>query len=107
MWHGTNAYKNSIERYKVFPEQFDSYASQQVKISYKEAVSIAALVGEKGLDQIYDCDGPFDEASKILSVTYDPAEVIAYTAWENGHESTWKPAACNTYLAIDLKPWFA
>lgn len=106
MWNNTNAYKNSIERYKIFPEQFDSYASQQVKISHKEAVSITALVGEKGLDHIYDCNGPFDAASNILSVTYDPAEVIAYMAWENGHKSTWTPAACNTYLAVDLKPWF-
>lgn len=47
MWNGTNAYKNSIARYEVFPEQFDSYQSANTKITYKEAVSITALVGEK------------------------------------------------------------
>ena len=33
-------------------------------------------------------------------------ELIAYAAWEN-HDAIdgWVPAACNTYLKIDLKQW--
>jgi hypothetical protein len=41
------------------------------------------------------------------SVTYDPQELIAYAAWENGRgQDNWTAAACNTYLAIDFKEWF-
>jgi hypothetical protein len=41
------------------------------------------------------------------SVTYDAKELIAYTAWENGRGSDdWTAAACNTYLAVDLKQFF-
>ncbi len=55
---------------------------------------------------MHDCNGPFDSADNILSVAYDPTELIAYTAWETGNKDTWRPAACNTYLALNLKPWF-
>ena len=43
----------------------------------------------------------------VFSVTYDPKELIAYSAWENGRGSDgWTAAACNTYLAVDLKNFF-
>jgi hypothetical protein len=43
----------------------------------------------------------------LSSVTYDPQELIAYAAWENGSgEENWMPAACNTYLTIDFKEIF-
>ncbi len=74
---------------------------------------------------MYDCNGPYDDADNILrsdyyflslfsssdlifnSVAYDPAELIAYSAWENGNKDTWVPAACSTYVSLDLKDWFA
>jgi len=41
----------------------------------------------------------------------DASELVAYAAWEDGHgignaTDSWKPAACSSYLKIDLKPWF-
>lgn len=56
---------------------------------------------------MYDCNPPHGDGSNVLSVTYDPQELIAYAAWENGHGSDgWVPAACNTYLALDFKDIF-
>jgi len=108
MWNGTSAYNNSILRYMVFPEMFDMYQQQKTAITYVEAVNITAVLGEKGDEHTYDCTTPMQGASNILSVTYDPAELVAYAAWENGHGSdSWMPAACNTYLVIDFKPWFS
>jgi len=107
MWNDTSLYNNSILRYMVFPEMFDMYKSQQKAITYIEAVNITAVLGEKGDGHTYDCTPPLQGASNILSVTYDPAELIAYASWENGHGTdNWMPAACNTYLKIDLKSWF-
>ena len=49
----------------------------------------------------------FNNVFGNFSVTYDPSNLLAYAAWEN-HDDTvgWVPAACNTYLKIDLKEWF-
>jgi hypothetical protein len=42
-----------------------------------------------------------------FSVAYDPKELIAYAAWENGKGTDgWSSAACNTYIAINLKDFF-
>lgn len=88
----------------------------------------SATVGDKGAKHMYDCNGPYDDADNILrfvhsndthtvrfinayfcinSVTFDPTELIAYTAWETGNKETWIPAACSTYVALDLKEWFS
>lgn len=40
------------------------------------------------------------------SVTYDPSKLMAYAAWENGADESWTPAACNTYLVLDMSKWF-
>jgi hypothetical protein len=64
-------------------------------------------VGDKGDEHIYDCGSDYDGASNVLSVAFDPKELIAYSAWENGRgTSDWTAAGCNTYLAIDFKQFF-
>lgn len=106
-WNNTGAYEYSIERYLMFPELFDSYANTSTPISVKEAVNITALVGDKGDDHMYDCTPPHTSGSNILSVTFDVKNLAMYTAWENGHgQDAWTPAACNTYIKIDLTQWF-
>jgi len=66
-----------------------------------------AIVAGKGSDRIYSCDHPFEDGSNVLSVAFDPQSLIAYTAWESGSGADlWTPAACATYLAIDLSTWF-
>eukprot|EP01034_Spumella_vulgaris_P024804 gene24804-31185_t len=100
-------YIDSINRYQLFPAVFDQYAAEGKLMGFREAVNMTAIVGHKSSDLFYECQAPYDTGSNILSVTYDPAALIAYTAWENHNPNEeWVPAACNTYLKIDLKQWF-
>ena len=109
-WNGTNAYQNSIWRYSLFPTAFDNYETDGQLIASAEAVNITALVAGRGgqydTAHPYNCSPPHDGASNVLSVAYDPAALTAYVAWESGTGEDWVPAACNTYVAIDLKEWF-
>jgi hypothetical protein len=66
-----------------------------------------AILGGKGDNHIYDCEPSHKDGENVLSVTFDPQELLAYAAWENGAgEDGWVPAACNTYLKIDFKELF-
>jgi hypothetical protein len=105
MWNNSGAYQNSIDRYMMFPEIFDDYTAAQTLISVPQAVNVTALLGDKGDKTMYDCSPPHD-GSNILSVTFDLRNRAMYTAWENGHGDDWAPAACNTYIKIDLTPFF-
>eukprot|EP00595_Chromulina_sp_UTEXLB2642_P002039 CAMPEP_0196764074 /NCGR_PEP_ID=MMETSP1095-20130614/5326_1 /TAXON_ID=96789 ORGANISM="Chromulina nebulosa, Strain UTEXLB2642" /NCGR_SAMPLE_ID=MMETSP1095 /ASSEMBLY_ACC=CAM_ASM_000446 /LENGTH=395 /DNA_ID=CAMNT_0042118681 /DNA_START=377 /DNA_END=1564 /DNA_ORIENTATION=- len=105
MWNDTNAYQNSLKRYNAFPEAFDSYESSKQTITYVEAVNITAILGSKG-ENLYQCSSPYTAGSNVLSVTFDPSNLIAYSAWENGlGNDLWTPAACNTYIKIDFNEW--
>jgi hypothetical protein len=106
MWNGTGAYQNSIDRYMMFPEIIDDYAAIDKLISLTEAVNMTALVGDKGQSQMYDCTPPYPDGSNILSVTFDLNNLAMYTAFENGHEDSWSPAACNTYVKFDMAQFF-
>jgi hypothetical protein len=103
---GDSSYQNSINRYLAFPEAFDSYQAAGTKITYAQAVNITAIIASKG-SNFYECVTPFDGGSNILSVAYDPSNLLAYAAWESGAGDSWAPAACSTYLALDLSSWFA
>lgn len=111
MWNGTHAYNNSIYRYLLFPTLFDGYQTTNTIIAETEAVSITAIVSDKGEDQTYDCTGPFPKGDSVLSVTFDPSEQIMYAAWESNDaggnaNDKWVPAACQTYIKLDMKEWF-
>lgn len=106
MWNDTGAYENSISRYLMFPQIFDDYTAAGKLISVAEAVNVTALVGDKGDDHMYDCTPPHSMGDNILSVTFDLNKRSMYAAWENGHDDAWMPAACNTYVKIDLTQFF-
>ena len=109
MWNNTASFDDSIKRYLAVPEIFDSYERSNTKISHVQAINITAILGDKGKPyDLYSCSGlPFEDAWNILSVTYDPTNRKMYAAWESGAGSeTWMPAACSTYLEIDMRPWF-
>jgi len=108
MWNHSDPYNYSIARYMLFPALLDSYEALHTPITFTEAVYMAAVVGDKGEDRMYECEGDNSEASNILSVAYDLNDLIMYTAWENGllDDGSYSPAACNTYLKLDMKPWF-
>ena len=107
-WNGTNAMQYSVERYYMFADTFDYYESADVLMDVAEAVNITALVGDKGEATMTSCVPPYDDAGNILSVVYDPSKIEVYAAWENGHRSdqSWSPAACNTYVKLNLKDLF-
>ena len=101
-WNNTHAYAYSIDRYLLVPGVLDDYTAARHLIDTAEAVNVTALVADKGGNNMYDCGGASD-ATNVLSVTYDPANLKVYVAWENGHgPSEWTPAACNTYLEFRL-----
>ena len=79
-------------------------------ITEDEAVHITALVGQKG-PEYAACTPPFSGGSNVLSVAFAPASLTAYAAWEDGEgvgsaAGNWRPAACNGYLKMRLRPWF-
>lgn len=105
MWNNTGAFRDSIGRYMAFPEAFDGYEARKTSITHVEAINITSILGSKGDDK-YNCVSPY-HGSNILSVAFDPSNLIMYTAWENGRGSQeWSPAACNTYLQLNMKSWF-
>jgi hypothetical protein len=109
MWNNTNAYINSLTRYNLFPPALDYYESTGTKISIMQAVNITALAGEKGQENgaAYACNGPYPDGANILSATFAPKQREAYVAWESGTgDAAWTPAACSTYLEIDLNKFF-
>jgi len=48
-----------------------------------QAVNITAILGSKGNDK-YNCNGYPYKGENILSVSFDPSNLIMYSAWENG-----------------------
>ena len=107
MWNNTNAYKDSLQRYNLFPVALDSYESNEVSISAIQAVNITSIVASKGSEKPYNCIAPFPNGANVLSATFAPKQLIAYIAWESGTGDTdWTPAACSTYLEINLNKFF-
>jgi hypothetical protein len=104
MWNNTGAYQYSIERYMLFPSMLDDYTADKIQIDVTQAVNITAIVGDKGENTVYACDGT--DGSNILSVTFDPSKLNMYVAWENRMGDTWMAAACNSYLKIDMNTLF-
>eukprot|EP01094_Clydonella_sp_ATCC50884_P007399 TRINITY_DN1657_c0_g1_i1.p1 TRINITY_DN1657_c0_g1~~TRINITY_DN1657_c0_g1_i1.p1 ORF type:complete len:513 (-),score=145.35 TRINITY_DN1657_c0_g1_i1:122-1639(-) len=106
MWRKMHAGKWSAQRYGFIRDSFVYYEQQSIPIGHVEAINITSIVGDKGESDPYRCSG-MSEGSNMLSVTYDPADLIAYSAWDNGSGSGWTPACCNTYVAFDLSQFFA
>ena len=44
--------------------------------------------------------------SFFFTVTHQPLKQLSYVAWDNGADDTWSPAACNTYVKVDLSLWW-
>jgi hypothetical protein len=103
------AYKNSLWRYNLFPVLFDQYDNEKQLIGPLQAANISAIVGHKGKDNdedTYNCNAPYPNGENVLSVAFHPKELKAYVSWESGTGDAWIPAACNTYVEVDLKEFF-
>lgn len=109
MWNGTHAYNNSDYRYHLIAGKIGATAPAAFDVA--DAVDLTALVGQKG-EHWTACVPPFSGGSNVLSVAFDPKALTAYAAWEDGagtgtDHGSWRPAACNAYLMIELEPWFS
>ena len=112
MWNTTHAYNDSDTRYHLIA---GALSASDALVNATGAVGVTALVGQKGNNPTFKnysaCEAPFKGGSNVLSVAFDPEKLTAYTAWEDGAgfgaaAGNWRPAACNAYLQIDLRPWF-
>lgn len=106
MWNNTGAYNNSLWRYNLFPLVLDGYESEKKRITPLEAVNITAIVGDKGQEQSFDCIAPFPDGANILSASFHPQTTTAYVAWENSQGDSWSPAACQSYVKVDMSDFF-
>lgn len=90
----------SMIRYMVAHDTILSYQLNGKLIGELQAINITSALGDKG-HHPYVCSND-SEGTNVLSVTFSPAQSVLYVAWEDGHLSTWRPAACNTYVRVDL-----
>lgn len=98
-----NAFQSSVYRYFLLSNQFSMYYNEGIAMSVVEAVNTTALIGTKG-PVFWECNPQvYHQGSNVLSVTMRPSQLVAYVAWEDGHNATWVPAACNSYVEFDMK----
>lgn len=95
----------SMQRYMMFYNYFSEFESQGQQLTELDALTITAIVGDKGSATPYQCQNAV-QGSNVLSATYHPAVNRMYAAWENGHKTTWRPACCNTYAVFDMSHWW-
>jgi len=96
--------ESSFHRYYDMYSCFSSYAERGIKVGYVEAINVTAIIGQKGQD-VYHCqDAP--EGSNVLSVTFNPINNLLWVAWENGTDTLWRAATCNTYIGLDFTTWW-
>ncbi len=122
MWNTTHAYKISNLRYHLIRDRLAAHAAAGREMGAADAVDLIAIPAEKGgvqaSDESWDwaaCKPPYLGGSNVLSVAYDPEELTAYAAWEDGGRGSatptsnataaWSPAACSGYVALKLGAW--
>jgi hypothetical protein len=86
---------------------FMNYTAAERVISTVEALNITSIVGDKSGDSpnpvadAYHC-ADTNTGTNILSVMYDLFNQHAHIAWGKDSGDAWRPAACNTYIMVDL-----
>mmetsp|Transcript_38697 Transcript_38697/g.62913 ORF Transcript_38697/g.62913 Transcript_38697/m.62913 type:complete len:540 (+) Transcript_38697:82-1701(+) len=106
MKYGEPLWNDTVMRYFLLHDRLSEATTGGMKLTAEGAVNITSLLGIKGPDY-GSCDrSNFQDSTHVMSLVYDPSQVEAYMAWEDGHAETWTPAACNVYLHVNLKQWF-
>ena len=105
MWNGTAAYNDSDYRYHLIHDAVAGYAAAGTQMDAQQIVDVTSLVGQKGPDYT-QCLAPYEGGNNVLSVAFAPAAQTLYAAWEDGANTTWTPAACSPYVALDFSRWF-
>eukprot|EP01111_Echinosteliopsis_oligospora_P015071 TRINITY_DN5840_c0_g1_i1.p1 TRINITY_DN5840_c0_g1~~TRINITY_DN5840_c0_g1_i1.p1 ORF type:complete len:491 (+),score=115.53 TRINITY_DN5840_c0_g1_i1:14-1486(+) len=93
-------------RYMLFSRFFDYQEQIGNLIDDLDAINITSIAGAKGeLFSFEDCSEA-SGGSNILSVVYHPEASNMWVAFEEGTGQDRLPAACATYLQIDLSHWW-
>lgn len=102
-------FNNTIFRYNLMHDIFQQLQAEGLKIDDQTAVNIVASLGIKGPNYL-TCDQKFD-GDNVMSIAYMPrgpgGNTRAYIAWEAKSGAQWTPAACASYVALDLEKWFS
>jgi hypothetical protein len=111
MAHQEPLFNDTTFRYELLHGLFTGLEAAQTPIDEHVAVRMAATLGIKG-PNFLSCDpAQFtdDYASNTMSIVYAPGSGFAYAAWEDAtpEGTAWRPAACNTYVRIDLERFWA
>lgn len=96
---------DSQHRYEIIHDQIAAYKAAGTPIGPLQAINVTSLPGDKGAD-FYHC-GSTHTGSNVLSVTFDPEMGNMFAAWEAFEGAVWRPAACNTYVQLNMTAWFS
>jgi len=96
---------DSQHRYRIIHGAIMDVEATGVPATVTDMVNITAVVGTKG-DDFYNCGGFPHGGENVLSVAFDPESLVLYSAWEAGSGDKWIPAACSTYVRLDMKQYF-
>jgi len=94
----------TMERYMFLYNGFTYYEDADIKMDAYDAINMTSILGDKG-HHAYQCYNNTD-GTNVLSVTFHPAGNEMWVAWENGHNVTWRPASCNTYVHFNMSYWW-
>lgn len=92
------------ERYMMIHDAIVDYQQRNEGIAIEQMINVTSLAGKKG-PNYYKC-GNTHSGSNVLSVAFDPSRVTMYAAWEGFSGDSWRPAACNSYLQLNMTQWF-
>jgi hypothetical protein len=87
----------------VYTTLLDYAAAGPGAIDLAAMANLTAVLGAKG--DPYDCTN-MAAGSNILSVAFGASDRVVAAAWESNHGAAWRPAACSTYVVLDLNQWF-
>ena len=102
-----NLWNDTIWRYKELHDLIVSKSSNGKVLSVDDVVYIVSVLGIKGPNYLSCNPKQFtDGGDNVMSIVYDPANFKLYSAWEDGSNVNWSPAACNDYIQFDLSVVF-
>jgi hypothetical protein len=96
---------NSQQRYEIIHNSIVDVQSRGGEARPLDMVNITAVVGQKG-DNYFVCGPPPHSGSNVLSVAFDPLSQVLYSAWEARSGPAWIPAACGTFVVLNMTQWF-
>eukprot|EP01132_Coremiostelium_polycephalum_P004907 gene4907-6118_t len=97
---------DSMIRYRLFPQIFNEYQSNQILINDLQAINITSILGNKNMiESFFDCSLA-STGGNIISATFHHSSKKMFVSYEEGTGTTRVCACCGTYVQIDLSKFF-